>query len=185
LSKTNEEIENQSQELPPEQQPVPLTFLFMGEDAEGRIVVAHSMTIGITPLQVAQMMFTLIPEWLKDSHAPIPMDPSKDQAVARGQQQLLETGRIAMKGFVSASGMLFNMAKDLYGPDFQMQPRADSLPIMSRWMAWFVASQVSKAPLEIIIQDGIITNVRQSQHRTLRESDTEASRDYSEGEGEG
>src|SRR6516162_10734727 len=96
---------NQNQEpAPPELTPIPIYFNIYDEGE-----LKTQFAIAITPAQIAYLMYGIIPDWLKDSQAAIPMDESKDRDTARSQQALLQTGRIAMKGFVAASGMLLNM----------------------------------------------------------------------------
>lgn len=169
------------QELPPEQRPIPIHMVFRqsGVEEDGEV------TIFLTPIQIAQLVFGVIPDWLKDSRAPIPMSPNKSEQEAKGEQQLLETGRIAMKGFVSASGMIMNMGRDLMGADFQVTARMDTLPIVSRWMAWFVASRVASAPLEIFIIDGHIRDIRQGEYVSVPGSNPETPCDNCPPESEG
>lgn len=169
MSTTNSQPQPETslEPLPPEHRPIPLHFTIF-ENGE----LQTEFTIAITPAQIANLVFDVIPDWLKDSRSPIPMDSSKSQQEARGGQQLLEAGRIAMKGFVAASGMLLSMGKDLYGTNFEIQPRADSLPIVSRWMSWFVAAQVAKAPLEITVENGYIRGIRQIIGTPVQENDT-------------
>ena len=127
---------------------------------DGKVV--HELTIGVAPIQIASLVHAVIPGWLKDSRVPIPMNDAIDPIEAKGKAQLLETGRIGMKSFVAASGMLQSMVHDLYGPNEDVKPRADSLPVVSQWMSWFVAAQIAKSPIEIVIEDGIIRDIRQS-----------------------
>jgi hypothetical protein len=171
---------NQNQEpAPPELTPIPIYFNIYDEGE-----LKTQFAIAITPAQIAYLMYGIIPDWLKDSQAAIPMDESKDRDTARSQQALLQTGRIAMKGFVAASGMLLNMGHDLYGANWNMKPREDSLPIVSRWMSWFIAAQVAKAPLEITVENGYIRHIRQVVNIPVQEDNASPPCDNCQGTGE-
>jgi hypothetical protein len=174
VSSTMNNPKHLKRELPPEQRPIPIHITFRASvDGERVTYEDQEILIYLTPMQIAQLVFSVIPDWLKDSRSPIPMSPDKEPQEAKGEQQLLETGRIAMKGFVSASGMILSMGRDLYGPDFQLVARMDTLPIVSRWMSWFVASRVAQAPLEILVENGYIADIRQGEYVSVPGSDTE------------
>lgn len=99
---------------------------------------------------LADVIFAAIPDWLKDSNAVIPVEKPEDKTPEqiRHEQGNLEMARAAIKGFVAAIGMLPEMGHELYGPDFKLG-RRDSLPLISRWMTWFIVSRLALNPAAI------------------------------------